>query len=171
MVTAWIGLGSNIGDRIAWHRRAVTALNAQAAIRVIAESRYYESPALLPENAPVEWNSSFINQVVLVETSLSPAALLLLCQQTEVALGRRKTGRWGPREIDIDIIAYGDQHIDLPHLRIPHPEMTKRDFVLLPLRDVSPDWVYPAGGPQSGMGIDRLCEALPAMTALAVESE
>lgn len=169
VVRAWIGLGSNIGDRMAWHRRAADALSAHANIHLIARSRYYESPALLPDDAPAEWNSSFINQVVLIETSLSPEALLSVCQQTEIALGRRKTGRWGPREIDIDMVAYANERVDLPQLRVPHPEMTKRDFVLLPLRDVSPDWVYPAGGEHGGISIDALCNALLQITAVAVE--
>lgn len=169
MVNAWIGLGSNVGDRIAWHRRAATTLSQHPGITITAVSRYYESPALLPDNAPAEWNSSFINQVLAVETALSAVQLLAVCQQAEVTLGRRKTGRWGPREIDIDIIAYGNDCVALPELHVPHPEMTKRDFVLLPLREVASDWVYPAGGEYGGKTIAQLCSALLNVTAVAME--
>ena len=171
MVTkAYIGLGSNVGDRIKWHQRAVAALAAHSEVQVVAQSRYYESPALLPDNAPAEWNSSFINQVIAIETTLNPLDLLAACQQAEASLGRQKTGRWGPREIDIDILVYGDEWVNENGLSIPHAEMTKRDFVLLPLRDVAPDWVYPAGGNHGGQRIDALCAALSSITATPVDS-
>lgn len=170
-VTAYIGLGSNVGDRIAWLKRAVNDLSANGAVRLLAQSHYYESPALLPENAPSSWDIAFINQVIAIQTSLSADALLVLCQQTEKNLGRTRLGHWGPREIDIDILLYGQLTMHEPHLTIPHSHMAQRDFVLLPLRELAPDSVYPAAGKYEEKTILQLCDELTNVTAKVMDDE
>lgn len=142
-----LGLGSNVGDRIAYLTRAVARLRDFVAdIRL---SRVYESAALLPEGAPSDWGNPFLNMALRGETALEPVALLERVKQAEREVGRETRGRWGPREIDIDILAYGALVILGPPA-VPHPEMLKRDFVLFPLSDVAPEWRYPAPGPQVG---------------------
>ena len=142
MTTAYIGLGSNLGDRLAYLRKAVSALAARG-LEVTAASSVYESDALGPPQ-PV-----YLNAVVSVSTSEPPRELLSALKAVEHDLGRHHTERWGPREIDLDLLLYGDELIDEPGLTVPHPEMTKRSFVLLPLLEIAPDLDLPSGEPAS----------------------
>jgi len=138
-----IALGSNLGDRSAM-LEAARALMAQAGIVVTAQSGLHETPALLPENAPNDWNIAFLNQVIAVETELSPEDLLTRLKAIEQQLGRTDRGRWSPREIDLDILSYHREMIDTPYLQVPHPQMVSRLFVLAPLAEIAPDWVHPS---------------------------
>lgn len=143
-----LGLGSNKGDREDYLRQA-TALLA-GLLSGMRASGIYESKALLPPGAPAEWNAPFLNMVVTGKTKLEPRKLLASVKAIETKLGRKPAGKWGPREIDIDILAMGDTVIDTPSLAIPHPELLNRDFALLPLSELAPDWRYPAAGTYHG---------------------
>ncbi len=136
-----LGLGSNLGNR----RKNLGAAISELALHIdnICISPLYESKALLPEGAPLQWDMDFYNMAIAGETVLQPYELLAVTQKIEKELGRCKTGHWGPREIDIDILAMGDKVIDAPDLSIPHRELLKRDFALLPLASIAPDWLHP----------------------------
>ena len=130
---AVLGLGGNVGERRAALAAAVAALRAHPGIDVMAASPLYES-------APwgVTDQQDFLNAAVRVETSLAPSALLSAILAVEVSLGRERRQKWGPRVIDIDILVYGEERIDIPGLTIPHPYLTERIFALAPLIDVMP---------------------------------
>lgn len=137
-----LALGSNVGDRQVFLQSAITAL--APAFSNVRLSPVYESASLLPHDAPADWDKPFLNMVMEGSVSHSPLVLLDLIKKTENTLGRKDRGRWAPREIDIDIIAYASAVIHLPGLSIPHEHMLERDFVLKPLADLLPDWKYPA---------------------------
>ena len=130
-VTVWIALGSNLGNRRANLRAAVRDL--APAVRVRAVSALYESdPAGVTDQPP------FLNAVVRGETALAPEALLDVTQAIEWTLGRRPGLRWGPRPIDLDLLACGEAVIATPRLTLPHPRIGERAFVLRPLADLAP---------------------------------
>ena len=143
-----LGLGSNWGDKQEYLQKAVDEL--ALILSHLNISSTYEMPALLPEGAPAEWNIPFLNRAVSGETKLNPQDLLKEIKKIEQQLGRIDRGHWGPREIDIDILAYDDEVIDEPDLKIPHRGLLERDFALLPLVELAPDWVYPVVGPYFG---------------------
>ncbi|HUJ18969.1 MAG TPA: 2-amino-4-hydroxy-6-hydroxymethyldihydropteridine diphosphokinase [Nitrospirota bacterium] len=133
---AYIGVGSNVGDKKANCQRAIELL--EEADKVVAvSSLYYTEPVGYQEQ------EDFINAVVALETERSPAVLLARCLALEERLGRKRTLRWGPRTIDLDILLYGEQVVNLPDLVIPHPQMAARKFVLVPLVEIAPDAVHP----------------------------
>ncbi|MDO8684439.1 MAG: 2-amino-4-hydroxy-6-hydroxymethyldihydropteridine diphosphokinase [Armatimonadota bacterium] len=140
MPTAFLGLGSNLGDREENLRSALQEMEKRGAARTVKVSSFYET-------APVGYTDQpdFINAVAQVETMLQPAELLATILDVEKALGRERTIRWGPRVIDIDILLYDDISIEEPGLVIPHPEMTRRGFVLKPLAEIAPDLILPGG--------------------------
>jgi 2-amino-4-hydroxy-6-hydroxymethyldihydropteridine diphosphokinase len=129
---AFLGLGSNLGDRWANLRRAVGALPD-----VVAVSSVYETD---PVGGP-EGQGPYLNLVVELETELSPRRLLEWGQRLEAEAGRVRLERWGPRTLDIDVLWVGDQVVDEPDLQVPHPRLWERDFVLVPLADLAPDLV------------------------------
>ena len=131
---ATIGLGSNIGDKAANIDAAITQLTARGDVQLIAASRKYRS-------APwgVQDQDWFVNACISVATALSAHALLELCQAVESEMGRIRRQKWGPRLIDVDILTYRDALIREPDLIVPHPLITKRGFVLVPLHEVAPD--------------------------------
>jgi 2-amino-4-hydroxy-6-hydroxymethyldihydropteridine diphosphokinase len=130
-VRAHLGIGSNLGDRLAYLQLAVDHLADAAGVRVVAVSPVYETE---PVGGPVQ--DEFLNAVVAVDTRLPPAALLAVAQAAEGAARRVRTERWGPRTLDVDILLYGDERSDDPDLTIPHPRMAERAFVLAPLHDL-----------------------------------
>lgn len=138
-----LGLGGNLGDRQANLEAALAALVRDGAVRLLHVSPVYESAALLPEGAPEEWDIPYYNIVVAAECGLEPEALLAAVKRVEREMGREDVGRWGPRVIDIDILAYDDRIIDGERLTLPHPGMAERDFVLVPLADILPHWRFP----------------------------
>jgi 2-amino-4-hydroxy-6-hydroxymethyldihydropteridine diphosphokinase/dihydropteroate synthase len=137
-----LGLGSNVGDRAENLRAAISALALY--LKNIRESTVLESAALLPENAPIDWDMPYLNIAIAGKTMLSPRELLSTIKEIEHKLGREKIGHWSPRNIDIDILAFGDLLLDEPDLTIPHKELLNRDFALKPLLELVPDWVHPA---------------------------
>ena len=143
-----LGLGSNLGNRLDFLNQACRELSA-VTFRDFRASAIYESEPLLKMKQP-----KYYNQVVCGLTDLSPVELVVKCQQIENMLGRVRKERWGSRNIDLDILSYGNEIVDNEKLKIPHPEMEKRGFVLLPLLELSPNWVHP----ESGIGIRILWE-------------
>jgi len=143
-----IGLGSNLGDREAMLRAAVEKLGA--FVSEIRLSSFIETQALLPEDAPEEWDMPFLNAALVGQTDLSPQELLAKLQQIEIDLGRQKQGVWSPRSIDLDILLYDDVVMQSDTLTLPHSQMLARDFVMLPLKEVAADWIHPLTGQRIG---------------------
>jgi 2-amino-4-hydroxy-6-hydroxymethyldihydropteridine diphosphokinase len=135
--TVYLSLGSNLGDRRANLRNAIAALNIPG-IRVLRESPIYETE-------PVDYLNQawFLNQVVEAETTLFPMQLLTRTARIERELGRVRTMPKGPRTLDIDILFYGTSVVDTKRLQIPHPRLTERRFVLVPLADLAPNFRHP----------------------------
>jgi 2-amino-4-hydroxy-6-hydroxymethyldihydropteridine diphosphokinase len=133
-----IGFGSNLGDSLHICVAAVERLRAHPLLRVLKTSSFYRTSPLMLSDQP--W---FINGVVLCETDLSPEALLGVILEIEKDFGRDRQIRWGPRTLDLDLLAYGDLQVNLSELTIPHPRLHERRFVLEPLLEIVPDWVHP----------------------------
>jgi 2-amino-4-hydroxy-6-hydroxymethyldihydropteridine diphosphokinase len=136
MAEALIALGGNVGDVRSTFEQAIAKLCSDDAVRLIARSADYRTPPWgLTEQAP------FVNAVIAVTTSLAPHDLLARAQECERALGRDRAleRRWGPRTIDIDLLAYDDLVLIDRHLILPHPHMLERAFVLAPLAEIAPD--------------------------------
>lgn len=150
MARAFLGLGSNQGDRAAYLREAIHRLDA-ADLRVTGRSHVYET-------AP--WGrtgqATFLNQVLAVETPLPPRALLERCRAVETALGRTRAERWGPRTLDVDLLLYDEAVVRETGLVVPHPELARRAFVLVPLAEVAPGLRLP-----DGAAVEALLDACP----------
>ncbi len=127
----YIGIGSNLGDRQKYIDDATQKMRDVDGIEVKKLSRIYETE---PVGGPKQ--PQYLNAVLEIETTLTARELLLALQDIENQLGRRRVLRYGPRTIDLDILTYGDERIDEPDLKIPHPRMDERGFVLEPLKDV-----------------------------------
>ncbi len=136
MEDVFLGIGSNLGNREANLAQARTSIESFAQIEAV--SPVYETDAWGYEEQP-----AFLNQVVHIKISLSPQALLKRIKRIEKDLGRKKSFRWGPRLIDIDILFFSNHVIESASLTIPHKELHKRTFVLVPLADIAPDFVHP----------------------------
>jgi 2-amino-4-hydroxy-6-hydroxymethyldihydropteridine diphosphokinase len=130
MTHVWLALGSNLGDRDAYLAAARAAL-AATGITLIRQSRVAETDPVGITDQP-----RFLNQVLEADTALEPRALLTTVKAIEQRLGRQPRPRWGPREIDIDILRYDNRTVDEPGLRIPHPELPNRPFLVDLLREV-----------------------------------
>ena len=141
---AYIGLGSNLGDPIQQIQTAFSELSALPAIRMVAQSPLYRSPPVGPADQP-----DYINAVACIRTALSAEMLLDALQELEQVHHRRRIRHWGPRTLDLDLLLFGDQVIQSERLTVPHPQMTKRRFVLQPLIDIAPDLVIIGSGPVS----------------------
>jgi 2-amino-4-hydroxy-6-hydroxymethyldihydropteridine diphosphokinase len=140
VIEAYIAIGSNVGDREEFCRRAVAALDARAGIDVVATSSLYETSPIGPPQR------SFINMVIKVATELSARKLFEACKETEAALGREPSDvKWGPRIVDLDVLLYGNDKIVEADLEIPHPRMTQRRFVLIPLLEIDAGLTDPWG--------------------------
>lgn len=137
----FIGLGSNLEDPRQQLNAAVQALAGLPETRLLRTSRFYASKPQGPQDQP-----DFMNAVCLLETALSPQALLEALQTIERQQGRIKQRHWGERCIDLDILLYGDHIIHSEHLCVPHQAMAQRDFVLLPLAEISAGRVIPGYG-------------------------
>lgn len=135
MPEALIGLGGNLGDVAATLEAALAGLEAGGA-RIVARSSNWKTPPWGVTDQP-----AFVNACALVATDLDPRALLDLCLATEQALGRRREVKWGPRVIDLDVLDYDGRTIAEPGLTLPHPFLTERAFVLVPLAEIVPDRV------------------------------
>jgi len=143
-----VALGANLGDRQATLDRALELIAAEVG-PLAARSRWHETPAMIHPDDPAKSYPAFLNRAVLARTSLAPVAILRALHAIEARLGRdraRETARWRPRLIDLDLVAVEDLVLDEPSLRLPHPEMHKRDFVLVPFCEVWPAWHHPVLG-------------------------
>lgn len=139
MDSAYLGLGSNLGNRRAFLRGARDALLSRPDIDLIEASSVFETEAV---GGPPD-NPLFLNCVLYVQTSLDPRQLLETCLAIENEFGRSRPVRWAPRTIDIDILFYGNQIISEADLTIPHPRLHERAFVLAPLLEIAPDFRHP----------------------------
>jgi len=133
----YLSLGSNLGDREAHLRKALEKLH-QKGILLVRESSIYET-----EPVDVPDQPEFLNLVCQVETALEPESLLAACQEIEGEMGRLRRAIKGPRNIDIDILFYGQQIVEKPFLKIPHPAWRQRNFVLIPLAEIAPNFRDP----------------------------
>jgi 2-amino-4-hydroxy-6-hydroxymethyldihydropteridine diphosphokinase len=136
---AFVGLGSNLGDRLQNLQRAVSLLAEREGISVLRSSRVYETEPVGPPQP------DYLNAVVEVRTSLRPNDLLDACLEVEQEMGRVRAERWGTRVIDLDVLTHDREEVDEPSLQIPHPRMHERPFVLVPLLELTADPHLPGG--------------------------
>jgi 2-amino-4-hydroxy-6-hydroxymethyldihydropteridine diphosphokinase len=144
--TAFVGIGSNLGDREAHLSRAIELLSAEDAIEVSGVSEIRETEPV----GPVE-QGPFLNAAVQVETELAPRELLNRLLDIERRMGRVRRERFGPRTIDLDLLLYGEEFVDEPGLTVPHPRLKERRFALEPLSDLDPGLTIPGSGPISAL--------------------
>ena len=141
MTRAYIGLGANLGPREVTLFRAVDLLAAADGVEVVAVSQLRETePVGVVDQPP------FLNGAVAIETSLAARELLDVLLETERELGRVRGERWGPRTVDLDLLVYGEETLDEPGLRVPHPRLAERRFALEPLADLDPALAVPGLG-------------------------
>jgi 2-amino-4-hydroxy-6-hydroxymethyldihydropteridine diphosphokinase len=155
MVGAYLGLGSNQGEREGNLRRARELVAVTPGIILRRASGIYLTEPVGKRDQP--W---FLNQVVAVETMLGPRALLLACKHIERAMGRVPGERWGPRPIDLDVLLYGNEVIKEEDLHIPHRGLYGRAFVLIPLAEIAPDLVLPNGQTVGQLSRQKFSEAV-----------
>jgi 2-amino-4-hydroxy-6-hydroxymethyldihydropteridine diphosphokinase / dihydropteroate synthase len=155
----FLGFGSNLGDRRSHLTRALELLAARG-VQIARISPVVESPALLPDDAPADWNQPFLNLVAEVGTSATPDDLLDLLQHVETELGRGEHARWSPRSIDIDILLFGREQIATERVRIPHPALHERAFVLSPLIALHPLLTIPGRGARTVLDWSRESRAV-----------
>ena len=159
MASVLIALGGNVGDVRTTFHKAIANIRTLAQATLLARSGDYATPPWGDESQP-----RFVNACIEIETSLDPLALLAVLQNIERQFGRRRDAarRWGPRTLDLDMLAYDDVSLQTPHLTLPHPRLFERPFVLVPLAEIAPDRLI--GGRQvraalagvSTDGIERL---------------
>ena len=135
---AYLGLGSNIGERISYIQRVITELNDSRNINILKESSIYETEP---------WGNidqdNYLNSVLKIETDLGPMELLLELKSLEKKIGRSESKKWSERKIDIDILFYGDLVIQNENIKIPHSLIEERKFVLVPLAEIAPEFIHP----------------------------
>lgn len=141
----YLGLGSNLGNRRDHLEKAITQINELLRPDSIRVSTVYETPALLDNLQRGEWNNPYLNLALELECNIAPTDILKICQNIEKNFGRKSEVRWAPREIDIDILCYNGEHINDDSLRVPHPELERRAFVLDPLKDLNPNLKLKSG--------------------------
>ncbi len=146
MIKVYIGLGSNLNDPQSQLKKAITSLDMVPSTSVVRTSSFYRSKPVGPQDQP-----DYINAVVELATELSAHVLLSYLQSIENEHGREREIKWGARTLDLDILLFGDEIIQDDHLGIPHVEMHKRGFVLLPLDEISPDCMIPGIGAVSSL--------------------
>ena len=150
MIHVFLGIGTNLGDRKRNLQEARAALSQR--LEILKESSIYQTAPWGYLDQP-----AFLNQVIETQTALSSLNLLDFLKQTETQLGRQANFRFGPRLIDLDILFYGNRIIQTPRLQVPHPRLTERAFVLIPLAEIAPEFVHP----QNRQIIAQLLAALP----------
>jgi len=161
--SAYLGIGSNLGDRLEHLREGVRLLQAEPAVEIVRSSRVYETEPIGPPQP------AFLNAVIEVRSDGTARELLEACRRVEDALGRVRAERWGPRTIDVDVLTFDEQTIDEPGLVVPHPRMHERGFVLLPLGELEPDPMLPGGrrlaslrlAPDEVLGVRPFAPPLP----------
>jgi 2-amino-4-hydroxy-6-hydroxymethyldihydropteridine diphosphokinase len=140
-MNVFIGLGSNLGEREEMIRQALEALAAMPETELLRASSLYDTEPVGDVDQP-----NFLNAVALLDTDLGARQVLWNLLLIEKRLGRARTRPWGPRTIDLDLLLYGHELIEEPDLRVPHPEMLRRAFVLVPLLELDPTLVHPGTG-------------------------
>ena len=154
MNQVYIGLGTNIEPRESYLKKAIHQLFQHDAINITKQSSIYET-----EPVGFTEQSHFLNMVLEINTSLTPLALLDVCQGIESHLGRERVIRFGPRTIDLDILLYNNENMKTERLTIPHPRMHERGFVLTPLAEIAPNAILPPIGTTSKELLNKLPEA------------
>ncbi|WP_173917990.1 2-amino-4-hydroxy-6-hydroxymethyldihydropteridine diphosphokinase [Halobacillus sp. Marseille-Q1614] len=151
MNSVYIALGSNLDNRIEYLTEAVTLLDHHDGINVVRQSSIYET-------APVGYieQNDFLNMVLEARTTLQPLELLDYCQFIEKELGRKRVIKWGPRTIDLDILAYNQENMKDERLTIPHPHLQERAFVLVPLAELDPNLYIPSVKQEAGVLLNKL---------------
>ncbi|MDP6125185.1 MAG: 2-amino-4-hydroxy-6-hydroxymethyldihydropteridine diphosphokinase [Candidatus Latescibacteria bacterium] len=144
-IEVFFGLGSNVGDRMDHLQKALHRLTSAPYVTVLEPSSVVETPAM---GDPVQ--RVFFNAVVSARVDCLPMGLLHTIRRIEGEGGRHRTVRWGPRTIDVDLLAYGQWVIAGPMLQVPHPRMLERSFVMEPLLEICPEWVHPTAGQITG---------------------
>jgi len=156
MTETFIGLGSNLGDSVDYLLFARQQLGALSDSQLVAASRLYRSAPVGPQDQP-----DFYNAVIQLNTALTPVALLDALQDIEQQAGRVRQRHWGERTLDLDILLYGNDTLNLPRLQVPHPQLHQRAFVLRPLSDINPQLMLPDGTPlttlQGGCSDQQIC--------------
>lgn len=141
-VGAYVGIGANLGDPVAQVHSAREALQRHPDLRETAFSSLYRSAPMGPSDQP-----DYVNAVMAIETALTPRELLRVLQKVEAVHGRVRSGkRWGPRTLDLDLLLYGEDVIETDELRVPHPGIGDREFVLFPLLEIAPELIIPGRG-------------------------
>ena len=135
---AFIGIGSNVGDKIKNCAQAIAEITQHEQNRLIAQSSLYKTEPI--GYTQQDW---FINSVIEIETSFTALQLLNILEDIEISMGRKRTLKWGPRIIDLDILFFNDEIIQCEGLTVPHPEVQNRAFVLIPLREIGGDYIHP----------------------------
>lgn len=150
-VIAYLGIGSNLGDPVKNCRDAIRELSSLKNIQVLRRSSLYRTEPV--GDTPQDW---FVNGVVEIRTTFTAQQLLKALQWVEQALGRERAGKWGPRTIDLDILLFGQEIIGTESLALPHPEMHKRRFVLVPMNEIAPYAIHALFGVSMKGLLDRL---------------
>ena len=158
MVEVCLSIGSNLGDRIVNLSKAINILATGKILSNIKTSKIYESKAVLLSGSPKEWNKDYYNMVIKGNTDLLPNKLLEQINKIEKDMGRTSLGRWSPRVIDIDILTYGDEQYIMENLKIPHPLMLNREWIMIPLTSLNPKWRYPVRGDYYMMPIQDITQ-------------
>ncbi len=169
-VRAAIALGGNLGDSERILSEAIQVLSqsvdssgSEAVIRLVTRSHLYKTAPIGPPQP------DYLNACILIETSLTPRALMLRLLAVENQFGRVRQERWGARSLDLDLLLFGDQIIDLPGLSVPHPRLHERAFVLVPLMDIAPQWPHPIFGKTVAQLLQDLSVAQSCSGILGIE--
>jgi len=139
----YIGIGSNLGDRRQNCEKSVQFIAQNPQIKLVSASNWHETEPVVPKGVKKEGYPLYINGVIEIETDLAPNKLHTVLKEIEDKMGRKREGIWAPRTIDLDILLIDDLIINTEDLRVPHPEVANRMFVLLPLSEIAPGLIHP----------------------------
>lgn len=159
MATVYIALGANLGDPVQTLKDATLHLSGLPQLQFLRSSSLYTSTPMGPSDQP-----DYVNAVCCADTNLAPLELLDLLQAVENQFGRQRLRHWGPRTLDLDLLLYDNLIIDEPRLTVPHPGMTDRDFVLIPLAELAPELSLPDGRSLASFLIDMTHHDLKKIT-------